>query len=1493
MATSTNKTWKWQDATARTWSTVGNWLNDDGSPSDAAPSTAAVVTFNGGSASSVTGTVSGLTINGDTTLAGTSLTVSGDVTINAGTLNYNCTGALSVGRNFTNGGAFYQNNASTGSLVFNGASAAQVYLGTHQTRAITIAKTSNTIGGAITINDDIRCELTNTTASVFTFTSGYFIQIGTIYTRILTNSGATARTWDQRADVYPTITGAATAVNASQTTCTYVNRGYIRITQATAAQTLTFGSGVPSTCPMLSVESNVNYAISGNLWEFWPQSGTHTGAVTITVFKQLNSNGYVATTGWTLANIQLVSSSTTVGININNGVRFGTINCPGTWVTGNTYTGGGSYLLSDYCDCTNFNHNGGTATADIKQLTASNITLSGASSTYNMGVSGVSDMALTTTGGMVLSGASSTYNFQSVRGHNLTLSSSGTYNCYYYEHNYSTNPPTSGTVTHTGGTLVLKANVNSFSMSTWAFTSINGTRAITFEAEGYIVTTNTGVLNVDYGALTSVCPETDNAGFYHASSGSCTLSSAPSSPAAAFNLNWTVRCLMGVNYVKNIYNSYPRGDGLRIGGGLIGNSTQVTVNVSGNILLTGNGFQSGVVQNDTKWGLLNLTFWGGGAARTSAYITGYSDLAEGGEFRAFNTLTLAATYTGTLKLFQNINANVVTHQGGTLDTNGLRVSSTTYNSTDGTVNKYITNGAVTSANPDIYLSATSGTPWSFAYSSLLTCSNNVWVYVRGGTVSHGSTARSSTFQPSFDLTERVSAYTLSPNTDFRVGGLRINNYTVPNNSVWTIAGPEFTVYTGGLSSPANFTVNIVSSGRSGEICQMSVDNNTFTWPQVTINANSALVSSAWKFKNINIDSNTLTSDGQFVEVTGTLSSNSLGSGTLNATNSNWVFRGSGTVIGYALSSFGANVISDSTGTITFDGINGTNQGDQTAGFLTNFGGKIINNIAYNTSTGVGTLYLTAGSATDVTKPVASQIDFNYSTSSISFYLDRSSMSLYGFPIKGSTFNIGTSSAGYRYISGRSGNYSNWGVYNTESSTAVQGDYLNITNCQAKGGSGWYYGNNSILTGNNAGWTSGYLPTYSLSRSRSTVNEGSSVTITLTTTGLASGTLVPYTISGTGIESADINGANLAGNFTLNSSGIASVSLNITSDFITEGNQAFTLALNNGAASISVTIIDTSLTPTYSLTRTAAAVTEGESFTITLNTTNLPNGTTVPYTITGVSSSDINGASLTGNFTISGNTASLLINTTWDFANESAETLTLTVNPTYGTGTAISVVINNLPRPTYSLSASPTSINEGGNFTITLNTTNVADNTSVPYTITGTGIDSSDINGASLTGSFTIVSGTANVMFTATGDYLTEGDETLTLTLNSIGTNVSVLIADFYKTRTYFVGTSASTVFEGESFTITLNTTNVFNGTTVPYTITGVSSEDIGGASLSGNFTVNSNTALQNFTATLDLAVEGSETFTLTLGGLASGSINVTLKDPSTGTGGSFISFFED
>lgn len=101
----------------------------------------------------------------------------------------------------------------------------------------------------------------------------------------------------------------------------------------------------------------------------------------------------------------------------------------------------------------------------------------------------------------------------------------------------------------------------------------------------------------------------------------------------------------------------------------------------------------------------------------------------------------------------------------------------------------------------------------------------------------------------------------------------------------------------------------------------------------------------------------------------------------------------------------------------------------------------------------------------------------------------------------------------------------------------------------------------------------------------------------------------------------------------------------------------------------------------------------------------------------------------------------------------------------------------------------------------------------------------------------------------------------------------------YDGNTYSLTSSSYVVNEGTSFTITL-TTDADNGTVIPYTITGISSADIGGGSLTGNFTVSGGTASRTFTLTADATTEGPEIFRIALdSGIDYASVSIT--DSST------------
>lgn len=102
-------------------------------------------------------------------------------------------------------------------------------------------------------------------------------------------------------------------------------------------------------------------------------------------------------------------------------------------------------------------------------------------------------------------------------------------------------------------------------------------------------------------------------------------------------------------------------------------------------------------------------------------------------------------------------------------------------------------------------------------------------------------------------------------------------------------------------------------------------------------------------------------------------------------------------------------------------------------------------------------------------------------------------------------------------------------------------------------------------------------TYSLVSSVASVNEGSNVNVTLTTTGVQRGQSVPFVISGSGVSLEDFEGlTSLTGSFVVGADGTSTINLSVKADQTTEGPETFTVALLGGQASVNVLLNDTSL-----------------------------------------------------------------------------------------------------------------------------------------------------------------------------------------------------------------------------------------------------------------------------------------------------------------------------
>ena len=179
-------------------------------------------------------------------------------------------------------------------------------------------------------------------------------------------------------------------------------------------------------------------------------------------------------------------------------------------------------------------------------------------------------------------------------------------------------------------------------------------------------------------------------------------------------------------------------------------------------------------------------------------------------------------------------------------------------------------------------------------------------------------------------------------------------------------------------------------------------------------------------------------------------------------------------------------------------------------------------------------------------------------------------------------------------------------------------------------------------------------TYTLT-SPSSVNEGGTASFTLTAKNVASGASLSYTISGVSV--ADVSGG-LSGTAVVNASGLATISVTLLNDNLTEG--AETLTVTAGGASASTTVNDTSKSvATYSLSNSSYSVNEGGTASFTLTTEDVVPGTAVPYTITGVSAADVSGG-LSGTAVVNASgLATISVTLLNDNLTEGAETLTVT------------------------------------------------------------------------------------------------------------------------------------------------------------------------------------------------------------------------------------------
>ena len=424
-------------------------------------------------------------------------------------------------------------------------------------------------------------------------------------------------------------------------------------------------------------------------------------------------------------------------------------------------------------------------------------------------------------------------------------------------------------------------------------------------------------------------------------------------------------------------------------------------------------------------------------------------------------------------------------------------------------------------------------------------------------------------------------------------------------------------------------------------------------------------------------------------------------------------------------------------------------------------------------------------------------------------------------------------------------------------------------------------------------TGGTTPTYSVANT--STNEGASATANVTTTNVANGTTLYWTVNAT---TADVS--TTSGSFTI-SSNAGSFSIPAIADSLTEGTETYTISIRTGStagtvvATSTLTINDTSTTPaaaTYTLTfydssfaSTRTNFNEGEGVYTFLSTT-APDGT---YYWSTSSGSDLV-SPVDGSFAVSSAFGLFNFTISADSVTEGTETLTVYIRSGSVSGTVLassSITINDtsvaVATPTYSVANAST--NEGASATANVTTTNVANGTTLYWTVNATTADVSTTSG-----SFTISSNAGSFSIPAIADSLTEGTETYTISVrtgSTAGTVVATSTLTINDTSTTPVGPTYSvanaSTNEGASATVSVTTTNVANATTLYWTVDATTADV---STTSGNFTINSNAGSFTIPAIADSLTEGSEAYTISVRtgstvGTVVATSTLTINDTST------------
>jgi len=354
---------------------------------------------------------------------------------------------------------------------------------------------------------------------------------------------------------------------------------------------------------------------------------------------------------------------------------------------------------------------------------------------------------------------------------------------------------------------------------------------------------------------------------------------------------------------------------------------------------------------------------------------------------------------------------------------------------------------------------------------------------------------------------------------------------------------------------------------------------------------------------------------------------------------------------------------------------------------------------------------------------------------------------------------------------------------------------------ARGGSGLfalrYLAANPLAVGGNIFLDSGYVyhvfttsgnlttnvTTVSVTPNVSIANEGSTVSFTVNTTGVANGTTLYWVNTGTISGVTDFIENTNFGTFIINNN-TGSFNVTLLNDYTTEASETIVMAIrlaqttNDLAVSTAVTVIDSSSAISIEIAGNPVNVFEGNIITYNITAPNVPNGNLLYWTNSGTTSAaDFIENVNSGSLTVTGNAATLSLTTYQDGGGESNETVIINIRrdsvsgPIIGTANTVTIL-----EGIYSITPSANLISEGGLVTFTFTTANVIPGTYY-WTNAGT-TNASDFTSGVNSGNVVITgntsSGTGTLSLTTTSNSGDSAIETIIIQLRSYSTSGPIL-----------------------------------------------------------------------------------------------------------------------